>query len=117
MSSTWLYQPHTFTDSLMAIGMSVAAFWVFVVTMPRRHPTECLLREAVLTVVDADPDPDGGTRSDTYELRVHDVSVLVRLREQWAGRPLVPYVHIEHEANGPRLLLVEVDNQGESEYR
>ncbi|MFF2378356.1 hypothetical protein ACFVUW_28600 [Streptomyces xiamenensis] len=120
LSSAWLYHPHTLADLLMATGMVTTAVLVFTATMPRRTRVSSLtVRQADLTVVDADPDPDGGTPSDIYELRVFDVSVLVRLREQWKGQRLVPYVHvdIEHEADRPRLLLVEVDNQGESEHR
>ncbi|MFJ9574618.1 hypothetical protein [Streptomyces bacillaris] len=117
LSSAWLYHPHTLADLLMATGMVTTAVLVFTATMPRRTPSSLTVRRADLTVVDADP--DGGTPSDIYELRVFDVSVLVRLREQWKGQRLVPYVHvdIEHEADRPRLLLVEVDNQGESEHR
>lgn len=118
LSITWLYQPHTLADLLMATGTVTTAVLVFTATMPRRtRATELTVRQADLTIVAADPDPGGGTPSDTYELRVFGVSVLVRLREQWKGQRLVPYVHIEHEADRPRLLLVEIDNQGESEHR
>lgn len=79
------------------------------------RPAHVLFRDAIVTVADADP--EDGTPSDVYELRVHGVSVLVRLRDTWAGERNVPYVHIEHEAPRPRLLLVEVDNAGEREHR
>ncbi|MFD3662883.1 hypothetical protein ACFWVF_20170 [Streptomyces sp. NPDC058659] len=75
------------------------------------------MRQATLVVVEADPDPDGGSPSDAYELRVYGVSVLVRLRQHWSGEHLVPYVHIDHETDRPRLLLVEIDNKGETEHR
>ncbi|MGP3690854.1 hypothetical protein ACTVZO_40315 [Streptomyces sp. IBSNAI002] len=118
LATALLYQPHTVGDLVLAAAMSTTAVCVFTATMPRRRRgTKYALRQAVLTVTDADPDPDNNMPSDVYELRVFGVSVLVRLREEWNGQHLVPYVHIEHEAERPRPLLVEIDNQGESEHR
>ena len=37
--------------------------------------------------------------------------------EVWGDQTDVPYVHIEHQVAKPRLLLVEVNNGGESEHR
>lgn len=102
----------------MATGMATASVLAFTATTPRRkHVIQLAVRHTELNIVEADPDPDAGTSSDTYELRVFDVSVLVRLREQWKGQRLVPYGHVEHEAERPRLLLVKVDNRGETEHR
>lgn len=122
LASAWLYQPRTTTQGAIATALALAAVATFVATMPagrsRRSSTgEHTIRDAVVTVADADPGPDGTTPSDTYELRVFGVSVLVRVRADWEGQPSVPYVHIEHQADRPRLLLVEVDNDGESEHR
>ncbi|MFB7865516.1 hypothetical protein [Streptomyces sp. NPDC056069] len=118
LGSSWVYEPHTAADALMAATLSSVAVYVFATTMPlRRRSTTHQARRATLAIVEADPDPDGGSPSDTYELRVYGVSVLVRLRQDWKGERLVPYVHIDHEADRPRLLLVEVDNKGETEHR
>lgn len=118
LGGSWLYEPHTAADALMAATLSSVAVYVFATTMPlRRRSTTYQTRRATLAFVEADPDPDGGSPSDTYELRVYGVSVLVRLRRHWKGEHLVPYVHIDHEADRPRLLLVEVDNKGETEHR
>lgn len=118
LGTALLYQPHTMSDLVLAAATSTTAVCVFTATMPRRRRgTEYTLRQAVLTIADADPDPEGNMPSAVYELRVFGVSILVRLRAEWDGQHLVPYVHIEHEAERPRLLLVEVDNQGETEHR
>ena len=118
LGASWLYRPGTTVQAVLAVVLALAALAVFTATMPggrSRGPARRTIRDAVVTVADADP--GDGTPSDVYELHVFDVSVLVRLREQWNGQRLVPYVHIEHQADHPRLLLVEVDNGGESEHR
>jgi len=114
----WVPSPHTTREAYLAVGLTAMCAALLGVTMPvRRSTKELAVRDAVLAVVLADSDPQDGTVSDTYELRVHGVSVLVRLRGTWKDQRLVPYVHIDHDADRPRLLLVEVDNQGETEYR
>ncbi|MFZ3492161.1 hypothetical protein ACODT5_02790 [Streptomyces sp. 5.8] len=118
LGTALLYQPHTVSDLVLAAATSTTAVCVFTATMPRRRRgTKYTLRQAVLTVADADPDLEGNMPSAVYELRVFGVGILVRLRAEWDDQHLVPYVHIEHEAERPRLLLVEVDNQGEIEHR
>ncbi len=117
--ASWLYRPAGAAQALLIACLTAAATLAILAgAMPPTRRGAALqrrIRDARVTVVDADP--DDGTPSDVYELRAFGVSVLVRLREDWKGQPLVPYVHIDHEASRPRLLLVEVDNQGETEYR
>jgi hypothetical protein len=101
---------------LIAITLhhSPASHLLGIVTMP--EPELHRVRDAAITVVDADP--ADGTPSDVYEVQVFGVSVLIRRRTQWRDQMHVPYVHvdIEHQADPPRLLLVEVDNRGETEH-
>ena len=59
---------------------------------------------------------EDNTPSDVYEIAVFGVSVLIRRRAQWGATTDVPYVHIEDQNDGPGLLLVEVNNGGESEH-
>ncbi|MGW4890706.1 hypothetical protein ACWEQL_00325 [Kitasatospora sp. NPDC004240] len=101
--------PAMLADLLAATGaLAVLAGW----RSPRRRTGA---HRARVTVAKAAPVE--GLPSETYELTALGVSVLIRLREDWKGQPLVPYVHIEQRADRPRLLLVEVDNRGETEYR
>nr|BEK71337.1 hypothetical protein KPHV_85640 [Kitasatospora purpeofusca] len=107
----WLADTGSPGQGALTATLAIAALMVFASTMPRRatRTTERRIRAARITVVDADPGE--GTPSDAYEMQVHGVSILVQLRTDPNGRP-VPYVHVENRAR-PRVLLVEIDNQGE----
>ncbi len=72
------------------------------------------IRDASITVVDASPQDN--TPSDAYEIQVFGISVLIRRRARWGPDTNVPYIHIENQGDD-RLLLVEVNNSGEHEYR
>ncbi|WP_033819366.1 hypothetical protein [Kitasatospora sp. MBT63] len=114
LALAWLADTGSPGQGALVATLAIAAFMVFTSTMPatpRRatRATERKIRAARITVVDADP--GDSTPSDAYEMQVHGVSVLVRLRTDPNGQP-VPYVHVEHRAR-PRVLLVEIDNQGE----
>ncbi|MFE4512596.1 hypothetical protein ACFRMQ_00140 [Kitasatospora sp. NPDC056783] len=115
LALVWLADTGSPGQGALVATLALAAVMVFASTMPARprrpaRPTAHRVRDARVTVFDAAP--DDSQPSDTYELRVHGVSVLVRLRPDPNGHP-VPYVHVEHLADRPRVLLVEVDNKGE----
>lgn len=42
LASSWLYEPHTAADALMAATLSSVAVYVFATTMPLRRRTHCL---------------------------------------------------------------------------
>ena len=74
------------------------------------------VRDGLVRVFDASPDPADGDLSAMYVLEVFGLSILVPLRAADDSKGPEAYIHIDNEATHPITLALEVNNSADTRF-
>jgi len=79
------------------------------------EPESFRARDAVVEVYDRVPGTDDA--SDMYVIHVHGVNLLIRERKPDPDEPVELFLHVENVTRGSTVLVMDVNNAGETDYR